>query len=55
MVGRVKFEVRKNNGSWKTAYSTIDMLDINRLLFLCFGFDVRVDGIQQTGVMLQAA
>lgn len=49
MVGRVKFQVRsKHGGRWKTAYSTIDLVDVNRLMFLCYGFDVRVDGIQQT-------
>lgn len=48
MVGRVKFEVRKSNGSWKVAYARYDMVDVNRLMFLCYGFDVRVDGIQQT-------
>lgn len=48
MVGRVKFEVRTAGGRWKTAYVKYDMVDINRLMFLCYGFDVRVDGIQQT-------
>lgn len=48
MVGRVKFEVRTAGGRWKTTYSTYALADVNRLMFLCYGFDVRVGSIQQT-------
>lgn len=55
MVGRVKFEVQKWNGEWRTTYCRVDLLDVNRLLFLCYGFNVRIDGIAFTGSVAQAA
>lgn len=42
MNGRVKLQVQRNDGRWRTAYCLITLLHENLIHLKAFGFKVRV-------------
>lgn len=45
MIGnRVKLQVQRDDGRWRTAYCLITMLHENLILLKAYGFKVRVGG-----------
>lgn len=48
MVGRVKFQVLRTDGRWRTAYVKAELLGHNIYAFLRYGFTIRAEGLTYT-------